>query len=270
MIGRFGVTAAVFSLALGLTNASAQTIDIGTNFMDFYEPEARRISVKLTEGLTNSDQLPNEHLKAVRKRLNQKKSVRYRDLQALADLGDGNAAFQLAKILDESGKPDLIGDAAHYFGIAAATDRGGAIFGMVRSLEMLDSETVSPGRLRNLRYVLLKYAKAGNSIAADALIRFHQTGHPFGSLTNEINNIVLKRGGPAVAPVALLLASEILQAPAQTEPELELARTYLRTATKATSLRVRATAENMIPVVDIMIQNASATAIVTSNVEASE
>lgn len=124
--------------------------------------------------------------------------------------------------------------------------------GYVKALDALDPETVSPGRLKNLRIILVAYAAEGNSIAADAMIRYHRTGTPFGSFRQELDELVLRQEGQNLAPVALLIANEILQSSPLTSEDRALAQSYLQTASKAKSLRVRVIAENLLPMVDTL------------------
>lgn len=230
----------------------AETPTLNTGAHGLAGDQERHISLHIVRGITRSKQLP-PHLVQARKALLRQQPIRQSSLRALADLGDGLAAYRLARQLDLETRPELAADAAHYFGIAAATGRGGAIHGLIRALNQTDPATTSQARLDVLRDVLVAYAAAGSPPALEALMRFHKSAVPFGSMSEEFEAMALQEGSPGSSAVALQLASELLQAGTATRAELEQARDYLQIAATADSLRRRSIATNLLPKVEAQL-----------------
>lgn len=227
----------------------AQTVNLNTGRAAFVMPDAPAVTVMMMRGITRSDQLPG-NLETARKRLVRKQHVSNADLRALADHGDGNAAFQFAKKIDFEARPELAADAAHYYGIAASTGRGGAIYGFIRAVDKINPEHASEARLHLLRKTLLAYARAGSGPATEAMLRYYVAGEPFGDLGPELDALVVQTDGPAADAVALQLASQILHSGQGTPGALADAKRYLDKAANGESLRMRMIAENLLPVVE--------------------
>ncbi|CUH80077.1 hypothetical protein [Tropicibacter naphthalenivorans] len=230
----------------------AQTVNLNTGKIDFAQEAGARVDVTIVRGITRSDQLPAP-LVAVRKRLSAKRYVRFADLRALADYGDGNAAFQLAKRIDYVARPQLAADAAHYYGMAAQSGRGGAIYGFIRAVDALDPASTSQARLTSLRKTLLLYAAAGSGPATEAMLRYYVAGAPFGDLGPDLDRLVVQTDSPAANAVALQLASQILHAGGGDAASLGTAKGYLDKVAGADSLRLRLIAENLLPLVNEQI-----------------
>ncbi len=234
----------VFSLAyvcLGgfAVNAMAETEDIAPH----------RITVVMTPGITSWLQLPSEDLVQTRRDLAQGRFVSTTQLRRLADLGDGFAALRFAQRLEESGANNPA-DIAHYYGMAAATGRGGAIVNMIRHLDQIDPADVGPRRLGLLRGIVVAYANAGNSAAAEALIRYHWRQVPFGPLYDEVEAVLARLDGELGAELSLRHAVAILQDRQRTKQDLLNVQTYLAAASQATSLETRLVAQNLEPVLE--------------------
>ncbi|WP_422049401.1 hypothetical protein [Shimia sp.] len=206
--------------------------------------------VSLVTGLKNSTDLPTPELIDARRALVAGSHVSPSKIRALADLQDGFAAYRFAQYLEAKSDPDLAADVAHYYGIAAATGRGGALRGMVQALQEIDPERTSEGRLQSLKAVFLAYLRAGNSHALKVVVGFHISEKPFGPLGDDIEKIVQLNGAPGAGPIALQLASVTLQTKDAELADLERARAYLEIARASPSLSVRATAVNLIPVAE--------------------
>jgi len=176
--------------------------------------------------------------------------------RALADRQDGVAAFKRADIVMGQEEPRRASDAARYYSIAAATGRGGAIQGMIKAIDMIEPETVSPARLQVLLDLLMTYARAGNSQAVSALLRYHLEEAPFGPLDEDVEAIVLNASGAASAPVALQMATAILQSENPSRARLERARDFLMVAKEAETLSTALTATNLLAQVDVALISA--------------
>ncbi|SFL60999.1 hypothetical protein SAMN04488004_13224 [Loktanella salsilacus] len=254
MIGRHcsGLGAVAFGLVF-LTAAPAlcETNALLSGFTAV-DQDAPQVSVVMVTGITRSDQLPPTLVQA-RKALSANVALRDSTLRDLADLMDGNAAFQYAKRLDFVAKPGLAAHAAHYYGIAAATGRGGAIYGFIKALDALDPATTTPGRLANLRNILVTYANAGSAPALEAVLRYHARNTPFTDMRAELDRILVETDGPAAHAVALQLASEILHSDSPTPAELQKARQYLLRAEDSDSLRTRLISQNLLPLVEARV-----------------
>ena len=89
-------------------------------------------------GISRTNQLPTEHLRNLRRKMNAQGTLGTRDLRTLADAGDGLAAFKYGRWLEEQGKPQLLADATHYYAIASYTDRDFAVRRLVALLAVPD------------------------------------------------------------------------------------------------------------------------------------
>lgn len=130
-------------------------------------------------GVSRTDQLPTEHLRNLRRKMNAGRTLATRDLRALADAADGLAAFKYGKWLEEQGKPQLLPDATHYYAIASYTDRDFAVRRLVALLTLPNLELSGP-RISEALDALTHQAQTGNTDAAMALSQMYVTGKPFG------------------------------------------------------------------------------------------
>jgi TPR repeat protein len=130
-------------------------------------------------GISRTNQLPTEHLRNLRRKMNAQGTLGTRDLRTLADAGDGLAAFKYGRWLEEQGKPQLLPDATHYYAIASYTDRDFAVRRLVALLNLPDLE-LSASRQKEAQDAMLLQASTGNADAAYALSNMYSSGHPFG------------------------------------------------------------------------------------------
>ena len=209
-----------------------------------------RITVQLVRGIRSSAELPTEELIAARRALANGGRISTVQLRALADLGDGFAALRFAQWLDQQGDAVPAIDVAHYYGMAAATGRGGSIANLIKALDVIPPDDLGPRRTEVMKDVILAYAHAGNSDAVDAVFRYHDRGTPFGSLEAELTEIVDKARGGNAAELALKLAVIKLRAPGTTAADLEKTQALLQTAMTASSLTTLVTAQNLLPVLE--------------------
>ena len=208
-----------------------------------------RVNARLAPGMRSFRSLSPAQQRA-RKRLMRGQSVPIAAIRELADLGDGAAAFAFGKMIEAQleTKPELAADAAHYFGIALATERGGAMGRFAEAVARIDPVDTSPARLDVLKDILVAYAAAGDAVARRTLLERHAAGRPFGALGDEIDRLVLSKNAPEGPEVALQLASEILQRDAPDRESLHRARAYLDRALDADSFRTRSLAHNLLQI----------------------
>ncbi|NTE88252.1 hypothetical protein [Agrobacterium rubi] len=128
-------------------------------------------------GITRTDQLPTLELRDARKRMVKKQRISYRQLQVLADRGDSLAAMLVAKQLYE--KPELAKDALHYFTMAAAAGRSGAVKPLVALVRKIDPEPANRKRLDAAETVLRAHAARGDEAAFEGLMGAYRSGTPF-------------------------------------------------------------------------------------------
>lgn len=134
-------------------------------------------------GITRTDQLPTQELRDTRKRMVGNKHVSYRKMQALADRGDSLAALFIAKQLYE--KPELSNDALHYFTMAAAAGRSGAVKPLVSLVRRANPTADNKRRLEAAENVLKAHAARGDAAAFEGLMSAYRTGTPFENSTEK-------------------------------------------------------------------------------------
>ncbi|MEK1888624.1 MAG: hypothetical protein AAAB35_13860 [Phyllobacterium sp.] len=196
----------------------------------------KRYRKSFAQGITRTDQLPSAQLQSIRKRMISQRSVAYREVQTLADKGDGLAALFVGKRL--SANPDLTADAIHYYTIACSTGRAGAV-GPLVSLLARDPANLSEARLRYAETTLRDHAARGNPVAAAALIRFYKSGHPFGlnlKVAEDLQRQAAKGGdGKTALDLAIAMISEGLP----DESDRAEALNYLHIAERSNDLKVK-------------------------------
>ena len=219
-------------------------------FAQSSEPvEPSRITVKMMPGITSSAQLPSQELINARKALTQGQTIYTSQMRQIADLGDGFAAFKFAEWLAaaDNAQPS---DIAHYYGMAAATGRLVAFNRLIETLDHMDPADLPRARSNVLEGIVFAYARAGNSRAVDAVIRYQLSQRPFGRLDTEVESLLKEAHGETAAAISLHLALTILQNPAHTADDLERAQTYLETASASESLETQLVASNLGPMLE--------------------
>lgn len=193
--------------------------------------------------------LPTSALRAARRAMISGAEISTSDLQALADAGDGLAAFRFAKFLQEVGKPDPDGVAAHYYAIAAYTGRAFAVPPLARLLRN-DGAGYKASRLANALNAMTVQALSGNSEAATLLGQMYAEGTPFGrDITKAQALLEMSTAGENTA-AALKLGIALMADRADAAAGHPGARAALRHAASGTDLAVRVTAENLLRLLD--------------------
>ncbi|KQW29594.1 hypothetical protein ASE36_14340 [Rhizobium sp. Root274] len=184
-------------------------------------------------------------LQATRKNLLAGKRVTYRQLQALADAGDGVGAFKLAERIQQQGDPKLATDALHYYSLAAFDGRGYAVRHMLNILAD-DQVQLSPSHLASAEAALRNQAKKGNEIAVDGLIKLYSQGRPFGEKRGELEALLASGAGKKNGDTAFRMAVMLLSQPSRTPEQTEQAARYLGIARHKGSVGMKAAASNLL------------------------
>lgn len=184
-------------------------------------------------------------LAEVRKRMIAGRSVAYRDLQALADAGDGIAAFRLGQMIEGRADPAVLSDALHYYAMSASLGRSFAVGSVVRILSRSDA-AFRDAHLRQAEQALLRQAAKGNDQAVKFLIRFYALGKPFGDRQLQAEALLKGRAGKADGAAAYQLAVMLLSGK-EREPEIRLeAIRYLKIAIDHGNVGTSASAANLL------------------------
>ncbi len=195
--------------------------------------------------------LPTAALRATRRQMLGGEDVGINGLRALADAGDGLAAFRFAKKLEEIDIPDPTGATAHYYAIAAYTGRDFAVRPLARLLRD-EGAAYSASRLTNSLNAMTAQALSGNPVAATLLGQMYADGMPFGR-DPEKARIYLGMAADAGNPEAVLqLGIALMSDPADAATDHQGARSALTQAATADDLSVRVTAENLLRLIDKM------------------
>jgi hypothetical protein len=203
-------------------------------------------------GVQSTVELADPVLRALRKRMVAGGSLGTADLRALADAGDGLAAFKFAKFLDESAtSPDeALSSRIHYYSIAAYTGRDFAVAPLLRLMTATPDPEVALGktRLRGVEDALLASAGRGNGDAALALALAYAEGAPFGLDPEAAQKLLLRLAdaGTAESSRAAMKLALLAIGPDPAQPvDPVAARAMLQIAANGPDLGARAMAENL-------------------------
>ena len=199
--------------------------------------------------ITHTLDLPTLDLQTARKSMVTGQKVSSDQLRALADAGDGLAAYRYAKLLQASAKPAKTGAAAHYYAIAAYTGRAFAV-GPLAKLLVAEGESYGPKLLKQCKNALTIQAMSGNAHAAQALGQMYSTGAPFGRDLPQAQHF-LAMAGQSDPAAAMKLALVLLSDPTDAALDHAGARAALTLAAQGTtSLSAKVTALNLLHLLD--------------------
>jgi hypothetical protein len=184
-------------------------------------------------------------LQATRKNVLAGKRVTYRQLQALADAGDGVGAFKLAERIQKQDDPKLATDALHYFSLAAYDGRGYAVRHMLNILGD-DRLELSTSHLASAEAALRAQAKKGNAVAVEGLIKLYSQGRPFGEKRDELEALLVSGASRKNGDTAFRMAVMLLSQPTRTPEQTEQATRYLGIAREKGSIGMKAAADNLL------------------------
>lgn len=210
-----------------------------------------RVDFVFDNAVRKTRDLPTAYLQKTRKKMISGAEMSFKELQALADAGDGLAAFRLGKLLEERGEPDPTGTAAHYYAIAAYTGRAFAVPPLARLLKN-DGAGYGTSRLRHGLNAMTVQALSGNAAAATLLGKMYADGAPFGyDLAKAETYLGMTKGGGS--PKAILqLGVALMSDAADAATGHTGARSALTLAAQGDDLAVRVTAENLLRLIDNM------------------
>lgn len=184
-------------------------------------------------------------LAAIRKRMIARRVVAYRDLQTLADRGDGLAAFRLGQQLEATADPAVASDAVHYYAMAVSLGRAFALSSMVRVLGH-ENAAFTPAHLQQAEHALLREAARGNAKAAKSLVHFYQSGSPFGKREEQAAELLKTRAGKSDAVAAYQLALLMLSEDGEDEAKRQEIIGYLEIARDHGTIGISASATNLL------------------------
>lgn len=208
-----------------------------------------RVDFVFENRVRKTSNLPTAELRSARRQMLGGGFISLDKLRALADAGDGLAAFRYAKALQERNTPDPTGAIAHYYAIAAYTGREFAIRPLARLLKS-DGAGYSASRLRHALNAMKVQALSGNTDAAVLLGQMYADGVPFGQ-DLALAQTLIKESGDEPTPRAILqLAVAMMSDPDDATAGHPGARSALMLAASTEDLSVRVTAENLLRLLD--------------------
>jgi len=195
-------------------------------------------------GIIRTMQLPTEYLRDIRRRMVAKKTVSFKELQALADASDGMAAYFLATRIEETGKPEMQASASHYYSMAAGMGRGAAVPPLVKLLDA-HGEKFQPAVLAEAQAALEKQVRLKHSVAIDALARYYSQGEVFPRDTARAQKLMSQAAKDGNAKAALDIAYQLLSGTPDENQRAD-ALGYLEIVAKSGEIGQRAIAESLI------------------------
>lgn len=188
--------------------------------------------------------LPSADLQATRRRLIAGDIVPTADLRALADFGDGLAAFHFARRLQAANPPARLGTAAHYYAIAAYTGRAFAVPPLANLL-LREGAQYSPSLLEQALNAMTIQAQSGNAKAAQALGQMYLDGQPFGHNAAKAQEF-LTMAGQSDAQAALDLGVLLMSDARDAAQGHVGAKAALALAAQGADLAAQVTAQNLL------------------------
>lgn len=207
-------------------------------------PNLRRVEFVFDNKVTQTKDLPTASLQAARKRMVSGGKILNRDLQALADHGDGLAAFRYARVLQALVPAVKPGAAAHYYAISAYTGRSFAVPPLAKLL-VTEGAGYKPSLLTQCLNAMTIQAIGGNATAAQLLGQMYSDGVPFGRDLMQAQHF-LSIAGKTDPAAALRLGMALLADPADIALDHAGAKAALELAASGENLSARVTAENIL------------------------
>lgn len=231
------------AVLFGLTAAAsaAPPLQVGPRLGPVSNPD---VVLVWDDRITQTLDLPTLSLQQARRRMLAGQSISFEDMRALADHGDGLAAFRYANRLMELERPDLLSAAALYYAAAALTNRDYAVEPLIRLLRREDV-AFSEARLRHLENVLRTLADSGNEPATTALMSFYNSGHPFGPRRADAAVMQSNRATSGDAEAALDLVTQLMSGQGVLEAGPHEIEAWFATLETSGDPGQRATALNM-------------------------
>jgi hypothetical protein len=178
-------------------------------------------------------------LKDLRRSMLKGRELSDKQLQTLADAGEGLAAARYAKRLEARNDPAFLDDAAHYYSIAVYMGRDFALPRLISLLGRPEAE-FGPARLRNLRGVLDRAARKGDAVAAAGLADLLMQDAPFGQDIPRAHELLMQAAQAGDAKAALRLALDLINGSPGQPTDPEAARAALELAMNSPDPGVKA------------------------------
>lgn len=204
-----------------------------------------RVDFVFDNAVRKTRDLPTAALQAARRKMISGAVMGPKSLRALADAGDGLAAFRYAKLLQADDAPDPTGAAAHYYAIAAYTGRAFAVPPLAKLLKD-EGAGYSASRLTHALNAMTVQALSGNAVAATLLGEMFADGVPFGRDVAQAQTYLGMTTGGGSPRVALQLGVALMSDPADQAAGHPGAQSALILAASGDDLSVRVTAENLL------------------------
>ncbi|AQS48590.1 MULTISPECIES: hypothetical protein [Thioclava] len=202
----------------------------------------------IDDRVTETADLPTWKLQHDRKRMLHDQHLSFAEMRALADAGDGLAAFRYANRLMALDDPSVVGDAALYYASAVFTGRDYALGPLIRILERPDLD-VSDKRLHHLENAIRTLAVQGYTKAREALTGFYESGKPFGYHPERARDLLLELAESGDGAAAIQIGSKALQNPDLVAPE-RLHSILTHAASDADELGTRTAAKSILAQLD--------------------
>lgn len=214
-----------------------------------------RISVTVDRGLTSSKRLRSTALRNARTAMHEGGGVSAEHLRALAEAGDGLAAQRYVRLLEASSTPPGPSDLAYFSAISVGTGRVWTLKTMIAAMHDLDPKSEPRARINKYIQVLYPHAWAGNPLALEAVLAFNGEGRLFGALSDRTRDRILAESrehgdGRIELGMALSLLERTRAAESPAPGDLSLARSLLKQAEISDHLAVRASAQNLLRLMD--------------------
>lgn len=166
----------------------------------------------------------------------------------LADLGDVNTAWKVAKLHLQKSDIDRDADAfVHHLLVAAHAGNASAIKGaMAYSLD----PQISSEHLLQIEEMLREKSEAGNEFALNALSQAYRSGTPFGLKPADFQSILMKRVELGSSDAALQLALSIMSDKEQNSVKNDMIKTHLKLAAESENLNIKSIAFNLLKNID--------------------
>lgn len=192
------------------------------------------------------------YLQDQRVALTQGREISEKDLRAIADYGDGFAAWEYAERLKARADSAEVLTMLNYYALAAETGRAGGIPRLIQLTDFPEFAQAAPTQVARVETILRDYAlNKGDTQAALFLIQRYNRGTPFGDKSGEVADLQRTLAESGDARVALSLATQILQGPKKDDPAQRAeARKYLETAQGAENISIKTTAQNLLALMD--------------------
>jgi len=240
-----------FAIAIGVACLASASAAQQTPRLIGHTGQILRVEFVFDNAVRQTRDLPSRYLRSIRRTMISGAPVNATDLRALADAGDGLAAFRYAKLLQAMPNPDPKGAAAHYYSIAAYTGRAFAVPPLARML-MAEGAGYSDSRLKQALNAMTVQAISGNAVAATLLGQMYADGVPFGHDLAQAQTFLAMTSKGGSPKVALQLGIALMSDPTDASAGSPAARSALRLAAAGDDLSVRVTAENLLRLLDTL------------------